>query len=70
MQAPMDISETITDGACVEISEPPPPVHSNMIHYKSLHTLAEEPTPLFSNPPSQPATVRETVVKRSYAVKV
>ena len=54
----------------METSKPPPPVHPNIIHHKSLHTLAEEPTPLVSNPPSQPAPVRETVVKRSYAVKV
>ena len=70
VQVPMDISKTVTDGAQVDISEPPPPVHPNMIRDNSLHTLAEEPAPLVSNPPSQAAPAREIVVKRCYTVMV
>ena len=70
MQAPVDISEPVTEGACVEISEPPLPAHPSIIHHESPSTTDEQPTPLVSNPPSQPAPVRETVVKWSYEVKV
>ena len=69
MQAPVDILEPVKEGACIEISESPLPAHPSIIHHESPSTIAQQPTLLVSDPPSQPATARETVLRRSYQVK-